>query len=528
MFDRLRIHRSRAASPPEQAIFRQALLTPESNDSKLSRLNDSPGSGDRRPSLSQLPLAYSFRRVPVQPQAKLAVSQPDDPAEQEADRMADQVMRMQVPHAPQQSVQQPIAGAVQRKCAACEAEERQTPQQAKSIQPTEQVQRVVQSGGQPLDAETQAFMQPRFGFDFSQVRIHADAQASQSAQAVNAQAYTVGNHVVFRSGQYAPETDTGKRLLAHELTHVVQQSGQPQGIQRVCAACEEERVMRQEDGEQAAASPGLDITPKDGIEPGPAQVETASLDVELSALLPASSAPATEMNAPGDTSEDGASKLQSPGGAAVKASCVPSQALTWADFKGSPSGSFSAETAYEMKLQVANGTASIGAIFNSSKSWVKPQYKNPSSLADTGCDKAIRSCEDWFAKNPSGTWGPLEKDATKCAASIAPNPSAIANSRSECSSIVGTECTRVSQLESSRLLSHEQTHFDIGCVIAGKGTAALMAAPSGDQQNVLNRVKRAVNDQNKKYDSDTKHGCDSSAQSRWQSDVKGGLGAVKI
>jgi hypothetical protein len=55
-----------------------------------------------------------------------------------------------------------------------------------------------------------------------------------------------------------------------------------------------------------------------------------------------------------------------------------------------------------------------------------------------------------------------------------------------------------------------------------------MAAPSGDQQNVLNRVKRAVNDQNKKYDSDTKHGCDSSAQSRWQSDVKGGLGAVKI
>jgi outer membrane lipoprotein SlyB len=79
--------------------------------------------------------------------------------------------------------------------------------------------------GQPLDAATRAFMEPRFGFDFSQVRVHADARADESARAVSAQAYTVGRDVVFSAGQYAPETTAGRRLLAHELAHVVQQRG---------------------------------------------------------------------------------------------------------------------------------------------------------------------------------------------------------------------------------------------------------------------------------------------------------------
>ncbi len=82
---------------------------------------------------------------------------------------------------------------------------------------------VLNSSGQPLDVGTRAFMEPRFGFDFSRVRVHADARAAESAQAVNALAYTVGHNVVFGTGQYAPGTNEGRRLLAHELTHVVQQ-----------------------------------------------------------------------------------------------------------------------------------------------------------------------------------------------------------------------------------------------------------------------------------------------------------------
>jgi hypothetical protein len=86
------------------------------------------------------------------------------------------------------------------------------------------VHEVLRSPGQPLDAATRAWMEPRFGRDFGNVRVHTDGAAAESARAVNALAYTVGRDVVFGPGQYAPGTEKGSRLLAHELTHVVQQA----------------------------------------------------------------------------------------------------------------------------------------------------------------------------------------------------------------------------------------------------------------------------------------------------------------
>ena len=83
------------------------------------------------------------------------------------------------------------------------------------------------SPGQPLDRETQALMQSRLGHDFSDVRVHADGQATESAKAVNAHAYTVGTNIVFQSDKYAPGTHSGQKTLAHELTHVVQQKAGP-------------------------------------------------------------------------------------------------------------------------------------------------------------------------------------------------------------------------------------------------------------------------------------------------------------
>ena len=80
------------------------------------------------------------------------------------------------------------------------------------------------STSQPLDAATRAFMEPRFGHNFSQVRVHANAQAAESAQAVNALAFTVGQDVVFNAGMYRPDTAVGRQLLAHELTHTIQQA----------------------------------------------------------------------------------------------------------------------------------------------------------------------------------------------------------------------------------------------------------------------------------------------------------------
>ncbi len=84
---------------------------------------------------------------------------------------------------------------------------------------------VLSSPGKPLSSETRAFMEPRFGHDFSKVRVHTDAKAAESARAVNALAYTVGTDVVFGTMEYAPGTMGGRRLLAHELTHVLQQGG---------------------------------------------------------------------------------------------------------------------------------------------------------------------------------------------------------------------------------------------------------------------------------------------------------------
>lgn len=90
------------------------------------------------------------------------------------------------------------------------------------------VSEVLSSPGQPLDKQARAFMEPRFGHDFSHVRIHADEKAAASASAINAQAYTTGHQIVFGAGRYTPETSAGKGLLAHELVHILQQEGSPQ------------------------------------------------------------------------------------------------------------------------------------------------------------------------------------------------------------------------------------------------------------------------------------------------------------
>ncbi len=133
-------------------------------------------------------------------------------------------------------------------CSACSSKQLQS-SSVRSV-----VDEVLNSPGQPLDVSTRAFMQPRFGRDFGDVRIHTGTKASESAQAVSALAYTVGQDVVFAAGQYNPATQEGRHLLAHELTHTVQQAGaspgRVTGISRPGDASEREaerlaeRVMR--------------------------------------------------------------------------------------------------------------------------------------------------------------------------------------------------------------------------------------------------------------------------------------------
>jgi hypothetical protein len=112
------------------------------------------------------------------------------------------------------------------------------------------VHEVLHSPGQPLDRATRAFIEPRLGRDFSDVRVHTDAKAAESARTVNALAYTVGHDVVFSAGQYAPQTSEGRRLMAHELTHAAQQRGQgissPKAISSPESAGEREATIAAE------------------------------------------------------------------------------------------------------------------------------------------------------------------------------------------------------------------------------------------------------------------------------------------
>ena len=213
-------------------------------------------------------------------QAKLTIAQPNDKYEQEADRVADAMMRMPDPGVQRQvepeeeeeeeeklqakplanqitplvQVQRqeepeeeeeetlqakPLAEEttplVQRQVEPGEEEEEKELQAKSKVGTTPTVTPSIESrinslkgGGQPLDTATRTFFEPRFGHNFSQVRVHTDSQASESAKSINSRAYTLGNDIVFGSPGYSPRSGAGQRLLAHELTHVVQQSSKIQ------------------------------------------------------------------------------------------------------------------------------------------------------------------------------------------------------------------------------------------------------------------------------------------------------------
>jgi outer membrane protein OmpA-like peptidoglycan-associated protein len=209
-------------------------------------------------------------------QAKLTIGQPNDKYEQEADRVADQVMAMPDPKLqrqpeneeeeeaiqtkpvadqitpivqrqiePEEEEEEPIQAKfkdseiIQRMCPECEeetaqrqpTEEEEEELQAKSkpgetpaVTPDlESRIRSLKSSGQPLSESARSYFEPRFGKDFSRVRVHNDTRAASTANAVNARAFALGSDVVFRAGEYRLGDRGGRELLAHELTHVVQQ-----------------------------------------------------------------------------------------------------------------------------------------------------------------------------------------------------------------------------------------------------------------------------------------------------------------
>lgn len=185
---------------------------------------------------------FLWQSLSLRPEAirgKLAVSQPGDPFEQEADQTADRIMGIEpsLATAPRFSFLSSGLPLAQRKCGPCEEDEQEQLQrkaQGGSIDSAELApDQALRSPGQPLDHTTRSLMESRFRHNFGRVRVHTSSDAAASAQALQARAYTIGSHIVFAAGEYAPAKPAGRMLVAHELTHVVQQRQAPISSQTI-------------------------------------------------------------------------------------------------------------------------------------------------------------------------------------------------------------------------------------------------------------------------------------------------------
>jgi outer membrane protein OmpA-like peptidoglycan-associated protein len=164
------------------------------------------------------PRATALPTAPVI-QAKLKIGEPNDEFEQEADRVADVMTRKSAPRGTDDAEMAQYDHHAPKRASPASISQPASP--GHDVPPI--VYEVLRLPGQPLDPAIRAFMEPRFGHDFSQMRVHTDAKAAEAARVVDAQAYTVGQDVVFSEGYYTPHSHQGSKLLAHELVHVIQQ-----------------------------------------------------------------------------------------------------------------------------------------------------------------------------------------------------------------------------------------------------------------------------------------------------------------
>jgi len=191
--------------------------------------------------------------------AKLAISRPDDADEQEAEAVAQRVMRSPAGSAPTAPTACSCGENGENMCDECRQKKAAISRAADSpaaaspsSRAAHQVLRAIHgSSGHALDADARSFFEPRFGRDLSGVRIHTDAAAASSARSINALAFTTGSDIFFASGQYASHTDSGRHLLAHELTHTLQKQPDPPGADLDFVAVREQsaalKINRQND-----------------------------------------------------------------------------------------------------------------------------------------------------------------------------------------------------------------------------------------------------------------------------------------
>jgi hypothetical protein len=199
---------------------------------------ETPTVRPEQPKTGGIPFVTSLKTSSGVLQTKLTVGPVDDAYEREADAVADQVVRSPLSGTQFQGANSATTKgepSIQRKCATCEQEEKvqrkalpsiQRKAQSATAQVSPQINQAIHAsrgGGQSLDQTTRGYMETNFGRDFGSVKVHTGPQAAALNQSLSAKAFTVGNDIYFNHGQYDPQSQSGRHLLAHELTHTVQQ-----------------------------------------------------------------------------------------------------------------------------------------------------------------------------------------------------------------------------------------------------------------------------------------------------------------
>ena len=405
-------------------------------------------------------------------------------------------------------------------------------------------------GGEQLDQAARQFFEPRFGYDLSAVRLHRGAAAASLADALGAHAFTVGSHVFFNSGAYQPQLDPGRRMLAHELTHVVQQ----------------------ESGMVSRQVQRADITYR--------QVTWA----DFKGVVPAG----TTLSATTDSGFDPPAWVSKKEVTDTKEACD-------ADKRKS--------TKYIAKISIdPTQFDKLVALMKQGTSWVLPKFKDPTKH----CPGVVTQCQQEIDKQAAGAskdcrqhvapcQDTFDKGQTSYIIDVDPTTQVKATSRAECSTTLISACEKASAKKqlfeitetdtgvqvvkatskadcstkkftddclkyykdwSARLLKHEQGHFDISNVMAGKARADLKtkSAAFAGSATECGRTK-AVNEAVKKfdalgapaaisklsqdwidlkdkaqrdYDTETKNGVKAPEQATWKTNIAGGLTAYDL
>jgi len=421
---------------------------------------------------------------------------------------------------------------------------------------------VLNSPGQPLDAGIRAFMEPRFNYDFSGVRVHTGETAGQSAKAIHAHAYTVGRDVVFGTGRYAPQTSEGKKLLAHELTHVVQQVSN--GV-----------IQRQKNDEEEQTSGAIDAAMQDVVQqdtvkaPNTPEDMANTLDEEESDVPPEGLDSFPEFSyisediAPGRDDRTDMAIATMPFHSTLTptmAQIIPPDHISEREAEIVSSTILSDKAIHAMSA-ISRYAPTTAKLIQRQISWDDRNVLNwadfKGAVPKNAPFDALTSSKMRMANMPppkqdaqADLQNPCQngrKQTTEFHATVAFDPATIQVKALMFPSESWSEPTK----QSAGLLAHEQGHFDITHVIAVKTQSALRAWVKANTaqatkcgrnpalsaalhswralkanetiRNTWATGGRLLDQAQKDYDNDTQHGLGAAQQKTWLGDIAAGL-----